>query len=193
MKWIVLAIIACLIPYTWITLHYRKENPAYEPYQDTKDRAQVIRLLESGYQRIDVRFERLVEPAVPPSPAATTERIAGGVPSLLRDALIDQPPVPSAFENVSAPSETLAGSPYSFEIACVQPNHGERPVGSVLYLRGSEAVFMIGYDALPGDLQSRDLAVLARIIVPAHALEPGRYHATLVGARESRRWTFTVH
>ncbi len=190
MKWIVVAIIACIIPYTWITLAYRKEGPAYEPYQDNKDRAQVLRLLDAGFRRVELQLDRLVEPAIAAAPAADTQAIDGGLPPLLNELLIDKPPVPSAFTQVSAPSTQLAGVPYEIVLSAQQPDHDERPETSTLYLRGQEAVFIVGYDALPGDLQARGLTTRLRLTVPANTFTPGTYHGTLVGATESRRWTF---
>ena len=192
MKWVVLAIVACLVPYTWLTLAYRKEGKAYEPYQDNKDRAQVLRLLDAGFRRVDLQFERLVEPAANAGATADTVAIEGGLPPLLSDVLIDKPPVPSAFLSVTAPAAQLDGAPYSLLLTAEKPHHGEQPAASILYLRGTEAVFIIGYDDLPGDLQAGDLAVSLRLTVPAQTFAPGTYHGTLVGARESRRWTFEV-
>ena len=58
MKWVVLTIIAVLVPYTWLTLHYRKPGHAFEPYHDLKNRANIGRLLAAGYQRIPVDASR---------------------------------------------------------------------------------------------------------------------------------------
>src|SRR5262245_25725972 len=54
MKWVVVAILLLIVPYTIITLKYRKAGPAYEPYEDLKNRANVSRLLAAGYQRIPI-------------------------------------------------------------------------------------------------------------------------------------------
>lgn len=193
MKWIVLAIVACIVPYTWITLAYRKEGPAYEPYQDSKDRAQVLRLLDAGYRRVDLPLERLVEPTLPATLAATSTAVTGGLPDALRDVLLDQPLVPAEFAHVDAPASALAGAPYPIVFTSVQPAPNEQPATSTLYLRKNQAVFVVGSDALPGKLQARDLDSRARLTVPANTFAPGLYQATLVGTQESRRWTFEVH
>ncbi|WP_221032989.1 hypothetical protein [Actomonas aquatica] len=193
MKWIVLAIVACLVPYTWLTLAYRKEGPAYEPYQDNKDRAQVMRLLDAGFRRVELSLDRLVDPSMPLAASAETQAIEGGLPPLLSEVLIDKPPVPSSFALVDAPAQSLAGAPYVLLLTAQQPDHSERPAVSTLYLRGQEAVFIVGYDALPGDLQARDLTARLRLTVPPNTLEPGTYQGTLIGALESRRWTFDIH
>lgn len=193
MKWIVVAILACIIPYTWLTVAYRKPNPAHQPYQDNKDRAQVLRLLDNGFHRIELPIAFMVDPPVPTAATVTTEALPGGLPPLLGDVLIDKPPVPTDFVRVSAPPTVLAGAPYVFDFTCTQPNHDERPAESRLYHRLQELVFIIGYESTPGDLKTRDLETTARVTLPAHTLDPGTYRATLVGARESRRWTFTVH
>ena len=193
MKWIVVAIIACIVPYTWITLAYRKEGPAYEPYQDSKDRAQVMRLLDAGFQRVSLSLERLVEPPPPASPPASSAALPGRVPPPPSDILLDQPALPASFLHVDAAASALEGAPYSIVFTCVQPAQNEQPVSSKLYLREQEAVFIVGSDALPGTLEARDLDSLVRLVVPANTFQPGTYQATLLGTRESRRWTFVVH
>ncbi|MCC5023897.1 MAG: hypothetical protein J6386_14425 [Candidatus Synoicihabitans palmerolidicus] len=193
MKWVIIAIIACLVPYTWITLAFRKETPAYEPYQNSKDRAQVLRLLDAGFQRVELTLERLVEPSPLLADSNATAPLPGGVPPLLRDVLLDQPPVSSNFSRIDAPASAWAGAPYIVNFSCTQPAKDERAETAVLYLRAHEAVFLIGYHELSGEIQSRRLESLARVIVPAHTFASGSYQATLIGALESQRWTFTVH
>lgn len=193
MKWIVLAILVCVVPYTWITIKYRKEAPPHQPYQDNKDRAQVMRLLDSGFQRVSVTLERLVDPALPLTDAADFDATVGGLPSSLAGLLIDKPPVPSTFTQLDAPAATLVGIPYTITATCTQPDKKEQPATSFLYLRGDEAVFVIGYDVHPGDLQSRRTESYVRLSVPPHTFAPGEYRATLIGAKASRRWTFVVH
>lgn len=192
MKWIVVAIIACIVPYTWLTLAYRKENPAHQPYQDNKDRAQVMRLLGSGFNRYDVSLELLVDPAVPPINSAETQLLDGGLPPLLRDLLIDQPTLPERLPFVSAPDSSLAGAPYVLTFACTQPEHDERPATATLYHRQDELVLVIDYEQLPDRLRTRELDATAQVSIPANTLTPGTYQISLLGARESRRWTFEL-
>src|SRR5438105_3708911 len=52
MKWIALAILLFIVPYTYLTLHFRKPGKAFEPYADLSKRANTARLLSAGYQRI---------------------------------------------------------------------------------------------------------------------------------------------
>src|SRR4030095_13974161 len=95
MKWIVVAIIAVVVPYTFLTLWYRKPGPAFQPYEDMKSRANVSRLLAAGYQRIFLPAQQ---------PAATAARIEsatvaaapGGLPAGLRGVPVSPPPPPAA-------------------------------------------------------------------------------------------------
>ena len=193
MKWIIVAILVTIIPYTWITLAFRKPNPAHEPYQDNKDRAQVLRLLDSGFSRVDLAIDLLVDPPVPPTNSADTAAIEGGLPPLLADLLIDKPPVPIDFPFVAAPESALSGAPYVIKFACTQPDFDERVDESRLYRRQQELVLIVAYHPTPEGLQTRQREVTAQLTIPANTLEPGEYRATIVGARESRRWTFEVH
>lgn len=188
MKWIILAILACIIPYTWLTIAYRKEGPAHQPYQDNKDRAQVLRLLENDFYRFDLSMALLPDPLYPAPGLAETEKLAGGLPPLLREVLIDPSPLPPRIPMVAAPARGSAGAPYAFHFACAQPRKGEPPTTATLYRRDSELVVLVGYDASPEELKTRDLDAVAKVTLPADTLEAGDYQITLLGARESRRW-----
>ena len=39
MKWVVVAIVVCIVPYTFLTLKYRKTEAPNRPYEDNKKRA----------------------------------------------------------------------------------------------------------------------------------------------------------
>jgi len=90
MKWIVLTIALVLVPYTFLTLHYRKPGPAYRPYQDAQERANVVRLLSAGYQRITLPAQRPADPARGTATAPTLAAL-GGLPSALVATLVQKP------------------------------------------------------------------------------------------------------
>src|SRR5690606_30268310 len=103
MKWVVVAILACVIPYTWITLRYRKPGPAFQPYEDSKNRANVIRLLDAGYRRMTVSALRPADPArsAPPGPAAAVASLPGGLPMRLSETLVEIPLMPERVTGVT--------------------------------------------------------------------------------------------
>src|ERR1700689_3773946 len=92
MKWIVPAIAVFIPLYTWLTLHYRRPGPAFMPYQDMRDRADVIRLLKAGYQRVALDASRPAE-SVREGDAATAPA-PGVLPAALRTTLIESPLLP---------------------------------------------------------------------------------------------------
>lgn len=192
MKWIIVAILACIIPYTWLTIAYRKEGPAHQPYQDNKDLAQVLRLLESGFNRFELSMTLLESPLYPSPGLAATEKLPGGLPPLLRDLLIDAPAIPPRVPMVAAPATSSAGAAYVFHFACAQAAEDEQPASAELYRRGSELVVIINHDADGESLQTRDINAVAEVNLPADTLEPGSYQITLLGERESRRWQLTL-
>jgi hypothetical protein len=63
MRWIVVAILLFIPTYTYLTLHFRRPGPSFNPYQDMRDRADVIRLLKAGYRRVAIEATRPVESA----------------------------------------------------------------------------------------------------------------------------------
>ena len=48
MKWIALAILVVIVPYTVIRWQYRKPNRAFEPYADMKNQANTLRAATAG-------------------------------------------------------------------------------------------------------------------------------------------------
>src|SRR5215213_7515076 len=87
MKWIVLAIVVVIVPYTYLTLRYRRPEKAFQPYADLKDRANTRRLLSSGFQRITLHAQRPADPVRSVFNATITPG-AGGLPDVLRSSLI---------------------------------------------------------------------------------------------------------
>src|ERR1041385_8351505 len=93
MKWIVVAITVVIVPYTFITLHYRRPDKAFEPYADMKDRANTMRLLSAGFQRVSLAAARPADPVR--GAAATVQPAPGGIPAALKTTLVDQPLLPA--------------------------------------------------------------------------------------------------
>lgn len=194
LKWIIAAIVVCVLPYTYLNLKYRKLGPAHQPYADNKARAVVLRLLDAGFQRLDAEVSRPMDPRAfsLAGPAAPLTPLPGGLPPILSEILIDKPLVPVAVTTVLAPAIATAGAPYTLQFSCTQPDHAEHFATATVYRRGEHLTFVPAYDALDGGLQSRFLESTVQLTLPTASLNPGEYHATLVGARTSQRWTFTL-
>jgi hypothetical protein len=191
MKWIVVAILVVIVPYTFLTLRYRKPGRAYEPYEDLKNRANTSRLLSAGYRRIPLPAQRPADRMSPirSAPIATT---AGGLPSSLKTTLVAGPLLPAEITTVAAPPDVSALQSYSFRFACTLPDHKRQLAGADLYLREDELVITPDFEKIPGELLARDSDNVVELTVPAGALKPGRYRVTLVGAQSSRTWTLQV-
>jgi hypothetical protein len=194
MKWVVVAIVAILVPYTVISVLYRKEARPFEPYQDMKRQANVHRLLKSGFHRYAVIAER---PADRSGPRPTGPRMAvqaapGGLPTALAEALIEVPLLPSVVRQLAAPATLRAGEPLSVSLVAELPDHKENLGDAYLYARERDLVLVVGFDSLPGTLESRarDVAVQARI--PTDQLKPGTYRFTVVGSGQSQSGTLTL-
>lgn len=194
MKWVVVAILLCIVPYTWITLRYRKSGPAFQPYEDSKNRANVVRLLDAGYQRFTVPARRDADPArfrVPGLPS-TSAPAPGGLPTLLSQTLVEIPLMPERVTTVVAASIARTDAPYAFQFSCTVPDNKEQLAGAELYLRDEELVLIPTFERVPGDLLTRSPESLVQIEIPPGTFKSGRYEALLVGSRQSQRWTITV-
>ncbi len=192
MKWVVLVIIVCLVVYTYLTLHYRRPDRAFRPYQDLRDRANVHRLIDAGYQRIALNADLPVDPVNPDSPVRTTAAL-GGLPSGLRATLVEQPELPAEIVSVAAAPTVNAMFAYPIGVKCTLPDNKQQLAGAELYVHGDELVVTPEFERLSGGLLARNRDRLIRLTVPAGALKPGSYHVTLVGTHSSRAWTLQVH
>lgn len=195
MKWVAVAIIACIVPYTVITLKYRKPNPAFQPYEDSKQRANVLRLLDAGYRRINVVAERPADPqyairamstlaATTPAPAGLTDGLA--------TTLVEIPSMPESFSSVSAPRETATLIPYPVVFTCVSGDQKHQLGGAQVFVRGRQIVIVAQFESIDGDLIARSKESPVMITIPGGSLQTGDYHVHLAGGKESREWTVTV-
>lgn len=192
MGWVAASILVFIVGYTFVTLHFRKANKAYEPYHDLKERAQVHKLLEAGYQRIVIPADQPTEPAAPSAPAAT-QVLAGGLPAGLRGNLFDAPRLPQGYRHVRAPAEANQLMPYPILFDSTQADNHQQLGGASIYVRDRSIVIVPEYEALDGELLARRRDNLVRLTIPAGSLRPGRYEVTLAGAESSCGWTLQVH
>jgi hypothetical protein len=191
MKWVVVAIIAVIVPYTYLTLRYRKPGKAFEPYHDMQDRANTLRLLSAGFQRVSLTATRPSDPIH--GATVTTTTAPGGVPDALRATLVITPLLPAEILSVSAAPSTPANAPYAIPFTCTVPDNKEQLGGAELYLKGDEIWITPSFERLTGGLIARSRENTILLTVPAATLKPGRYHVTLVGQTASREWTLQVH
>ena len=192
MKWIVLAIILSIGVYTFLNLRYRKSERAFRPYQDNRNRANVHRLLEAGFQRIALEADLPADPMAPGSTARATP-VLPGLPSGLRDTLVELPQLPAEIISVTAAPAVSAMFAYPIGVKCSLPDNKQQLAGADLYVRGEELVVTPNFEHLAGGLLARSRERVIRLTVPAGTLKPGDYHVILVGTHSSQAWTLHVH
>jgi hypothetical protein len=190
MKWIVLAIVVFVPAYTWLTLHYRRPGPAFRPYQDMRDRADVARLLKAGYQRVSLDARRPAESTG--EPALATTPAPGGMPEELRRTLIESPLLPLEVASVSAQPTAVSGIDYQIGLTYTLPDNKRQLSGAHLYEREGEIVIVADFERLDGGLLAREREGTALLTIPPGSMRPGTYRVTLVGERASRSWTLRV-
>ena len=190
MKWIVVAILLFIPVYTYLTLHFRRQGPAFRPYQDMRDRADVVRLLKAGYHRVAIDASRTAEPV--PEAGSASMPSQGGLPEELRKTLIETPLLPLEINSVSAPPSAVAGIGYAIGLSYTIPDNKRQLSGAHLYERDGDIVIVADFELLSGGLLSRTRDGTARLEIPTGTLKPGSYRVTLVGERASRSWTLRV-
>ena len=191
MTWIVIVIIAMIVPYTFITLRYRKPGQAFQPYEDMKNRANVSRLLTAGYQRIPLVAERPADGARTAAGADITET-PGGLPDALRTTLVEVPLLPVEITSVAAAAVTTPLLPYVIQLTCTLPNDKQQLRGAELFIREDTLVITPTFEPVGGDLQTRSRQAAVLLTIPAGSLKAGKYSVTLVGERISRSWSLEV-
>ncbi len=191
MKWIVVAILLMVVPYTFLTLRYRKEAPAFQPYEDMKSRANVSRLLSAGYQRVTIPAQR---PAGRTGAAggAVIGKAPGGVPEDLRSTLVEPPRLPTEITAVTAAAATSTLTPYQIELNCSLPDDRHQLGGAELYLKGDALVLTPTLERVGGELLTRSRQSAVLLTLPAGTLRPGTYRVTLAAELSSRAWTLEV-
>lgn len=191
MKWIIIAILAMIVPYTILTLQYRKPGKAFQPYEDMKSRANVSRLLEAGYQRIPLVAQRPADGARAIG-GAEISTVSGGLPTELRSTLVEVPRLPVEIESVTAAPIATTLQSYVIQLACTLPNDKQQLGGAELFIREEKLVITPTFEPVGGDLQTRSNRAAVLLTVPAGALKPGKYSVTVVGERASRAWSLEV-
>jgi len=197
MKWIVLAIILFIAVYTFITLNFRKPGPAYQPYKDTKERANVLRLESAGYKRIAATIEHPAEPAksaaVLGRSVAPVKAALSGIYGELTKSFAEKPTLPASIGSVTAPSVTDAQKPYSFQYTCVLPDKKYIVADTYVCLKEGEIAIVTSLEPLSGSLLARSLESPVFLTLAPGTLSSGEYRVTLVGSQSSRQWTLQVH
>lgn len=191
MKWIAVAILLVIVPYTFIRWHYRKPGHAFEPYHDMKDRANTLRLLSAGFQRVTIEAERPADPISLPSTATVTDA-AAGLPPALAASLVDEPLLPGDIVSVSAAATANPLLPYSIGFTCTVPDNKQQINEAHLYIRSSEIYVVVDFEKLNGNLLARSRTSLVRLNVPPGTLKTGRYRVTLVGSHTAKSWSLEV-
>jgi hypothetical protein len=192
MKWVIVTILVVLVPFTYLNLRYRKPGPAYRPYQDAQDRANVVRLLSAGYRRITLAAQRPADTVRGPTPAPTLPA-TGGLPEELVKTLVQRPLLPAEIRSVTAAGSLKADQPYAIQFTCMLPDNKQQLAGAELYLRDSEIVITPDFELLTGGLLARTRESVILLTVPPGSIKPGQYRVTLTGQNSSRAWMLQVH
>jgi len=188
MRWIALAILLYIAGYTIVTLRYRKPGPEFQPYAQALERAA---LAKAGFQRVPAKTERPADPRFGEAPDGLGI-VPGGLPPPLLAALPAHAPLPVEIGRIAASSGANRYLAYTVEFACVLPDNRRELGGAEIFLKGGELFIVPDLVRLPGELLTRTRENAILLTVPAGAIPPGRYRATLVGERSSKVWTLLV-
>lgn len=192
MKWIVVAIVVFVAGYTVVNIYYRKQGPAFRPYEDMNKRATTARLLQAGWQKLPVELTRPLEkPGF--TLAATTSRAAAGLGAELEAAFAEKPVLLASIDRATAPESVARGADYPVHFTASLADQ-RLQLGRIEALRrGHEIVLVPTLEKLPGkNLLSRWKDADYCALVPTDRLEPGRYTVRLTASGPAMQWTVLV-
>ena len=193
MKWIVLGIVLFILPYTYLTLHYRKGGPAYLPYEDTRARARAGR---AGYDRIVASIARPADPPRTGGAAGGSPR--GGLPGGAARAPWPEPlllPAAIGRDRGRGLFRRSAGPRTPWNSPARMSDNRQQPGRAFSFTSRADDIFVVpDCERLDGGLiaRSRDRRSSSPPRPPAPS-RPARYRVTLVGQAASRAWTLQVH
>jgi hypothetical protein len=191
MGWIILAMILFIAPYTYLTLHYRKPGPSYQPYQDAKEKTVLAR---TGYTRISLPSAQPASGLLLPVQGlkAQVSHLVGGLTPDLTAALGSGINLPETIDSVAAPSVFETGKTYPLSYSCSTRDLHHALASTRLYVKGSEVYFLTDFEALVGGLSARGTHSVVALELPAVALEAGAYTFIVVGKTTSLSWKVLV-
>jgi hypothetical protein len=187
MKWIILAVVLFVVPYTYLTLRFRKPA-SFQPYQDARERAHIER---AGYTRISLSASRPADGLTTEAPGITAA--PGGVPTDLLTSLIEAPLLPATIGAVAAGKSCGGGANYPIRFTCGMPAAGLDLGAAHLYQKEQALFILVGFARIADGLVPRSRSDTVQLEVPSAELEPGTYRITLVGSAQSKVWTMQVH
>jgi len=197
MKWIVISIVLFIAAYTFISVYFRKPGPGYQPYKDSKIRANVQRLEQAGFQRV---VASIATPADPQRSAAnlgrnlvTTQATISGLYGELAQSFAEKPTLPESILNITAPTSANVLMPYSFQYTCQLPDKKFVVADTYLCLKENEIAVVTSLEPISGGLLSRRTESAVVLTLAPGTLKPGDYKVTVVGAQHSLQWTLQVH
>ncbi|RRJ95806.1 hypothetical protein Ga0100231_017530 [Opitutaceae bacterium TAV4] len=194
MKWVFLAILLCIVPYTWIALRYRKPAPAAEPYAD-----RVERTAPTTHRHLSLKAERPAPPNTEvPRDAfaigrATLTPLPPGLPQGLLDILGSPPRLPASVNLINVPAEIQSGEPVAIQFTCHLAGEHDVLGGADIYIKENAIVILPAFESLDADLQARTLNERVRITIPPGTLKPGAYDVRLMAADNGYVWQWLVH
>jgi len=191
MKWIVLAMFLFIVPYTYLTLHFRKPGPGYEPYKDAREKTMIAR---AGFRRVSLSAVQVASAhmTIEVEPPAVISASPGGIPRELESFQIVPPIIPAAIGAVSASATFDASKPYPIRFVCAAANLQQVLSGARLYIKGSEAYLLTDLARLPAGLSARTEQETVEIDIPPGTFDPGKYRFTLIGQTASKSWNLKV-
>jgi hypothetical protein len=191
MGWIILAMVLFIAPYTFLTLHYRKPGPAYQPYQDAKEKTVLAR---TGFTRISLPASQPASGLLVPVTATSAQVSAhpGGLTPELNQALGAAVSLPVSIDSTAAPAVCESGKTYPFSFGCNISDLHHALASTRLYVKANQVFIITDFESLVGGLSARSTHTVIALELPAAALEAGSYTFTVVGRTTSISWKVLI-
>lgn len=196
-KWIVLAILAYVVGYTFINIAYRKPSgSAHEPYAEARQRElRTVQTTMHGWTRLTCSF---TEALSTPEPAAVSaeplpQPLDQHLPRELPMIMPGEPALHPANVTLHAPARLSASE--ALRLRLEFPETASVPAfGEVLAYAKENRLYVFIQDQrhVARDAQPTPAASPLAIELPPAALTPGTWQATAFTASQALTWSFTL-
>jgi len=197
MKWIILALFACLAVFLFVAC-----KPSDAPDENELKALKLVEhLLKFGFKSLRMEILDAETESLPPIDSYSsdtdnpplfsplTQTALGGPPEgFLAANLMEPTPLVAAFPVAIGPTDIFAGDFFILDVECSSC----APVTEArLYFRENKIVVLVEVDE-PDNDSPPAIVYKKRLIGRYTGLKPGDYDALLVGANESRQWKLKI-
>lgn len=190
---IVVAIVVCLVGYTYVRLNFAKQQRAHEPYADSQRRVGLAQLEAAGWQHLDIDYT--ATEAGPAGAAHVAVATTPGLPETiaeLRQLTNENWHFPIEYTAVESSAETKRGNPLTVAFTAELDRSRVQIVGFDLFRKDSTVLVLPRWTGLPTTTNQGAPQATGSLAIPTESIPPGTYTLILPALKQSSQWTVEI-